>query len=56
MQEGTTIIHDSWTSYNKIGEMKNFKSVSVNHNYNIKDPETGAHTNKIEGSVESIQT
>jgi hypothetical protein len=23
--------------------------MSVNHNYNFKDPETGAHTNKIEG-------
>ena len=29
--------------------MKNFKSVSENHNYNFKDPETGAHNNKIEG-------
>ena len=46
---GTTIIHDSWSSYNKIQNLKGFKSMSVTHNYNFKDPETGAHTNKIEG-------
>jgi hypothetical protein len=49
VEPGTTIIHDSWSSYNKIEEFKKFKSLSVNHKYNFKDPETGAHTNKIEG-------
>jgi hypothetical protein len=34
--------HDSWSSYNKIQNLKGFKSMSVNHNYNFKDPETGA--------------
>ncbi len=51
VEPGTTFIHDSWSSYNKIQELKNFKSRSVNHKYNLKDPETGAHTNKIEGEL-----
>ena len=49
VKSGTTIIHDSWSSYNKIDKVKSFKSMSVNHKFNFKDPETGAHTNKIEG-------
>ncbi|RNA02274.1 ISXO2-like domain-containing [Brachionus plicatilis] len=49
VSEGTTITSDSWSSYNKITEMKNFKHFSVNHKYNFVDPFSGAHTNKIEG-------
>lgn len=53
-ERGTTIIHDSWSSYNKITQCKDFKSMSVNHKINFKDPDTGAHTNKIEGNLDSI--
>ena len=47
--EGTTVINNSWSSYNKIAEMKKFKHFTVNHKYNFVDPISGAHTNKIEG-------
>ena len=50
-ESGTTIIHDSWSSYNKITQCKDFNSMSVNHKLNFKDPDTGAHTNKIEGYI-----
>ena len=48
VEPGTTIIHDKWSSYNKIKDL-GYTSLSVNHSYNFVDPETGAHTNKIEG-------
>lgn len=47
--EGSIIISDSWSSYKKIKELKNFTHLTVNHKYNFIDPESGAHTNKIEG-------
>ena len=54
--EGTTIVHDSWSSYNKIKDfvLKKYKDERVNHEFNFLDPETGAHTNKIEGSCRSM--
>ena len=48
VQPGTTIISDSWSSYNKINEF-DFTSLTVNHECNFEDPDSGAHTNKIEG-------
>jgi hypothetical protein len=47
-QPGTTLISDSWSSYNKINKF-DFTSLTVNHKYNFVDPDSGAHTNKIEG-------
>ena len=47
VESGSTIIHDSLSSYNHIKDL-GFSSLSVNHNFNFVDPESGAHTNKIE--------
>lgn len=46
--EGSTIITDSWKGYKDLGKYK-YKHLKVNHSKNFKDPETGAHTNTIEG-------
>jgi transposase-like protein len=46
VEPGTTIIHDKWSSYNKIKDL-GYSSLSFNHSYNFVDPETGAHTNKF---------
>ena len=48
VEPDSTIMSDSWTSYNKLKHFK-FNHLAVNHYYNFLDPETGAHTNKIEG-------
>ena len=48
VEEGTTIISDSWSSYEKLKDLY-FNHFKVNHKYNFLDPITGAHTNKIEG-------
>lgn len=45
---GTTIITDFWKSYDCISDA--YEHLKVNHSVNFKDPETGAHTNSIEGS------
>ncbi|RNA23174.1 ISXO2-like domain-containing [Brachionus plicatilis] len=49
VEEGTTIISDTWSSYNRIAKLKKFKNLSVNHKYHFVDPINGACTNKIEG-------
>lgn len=46
---GTTIISDFWKSYDCLSK-HGFEHLKVNHSINFKDPETGAHTNSIEGS------
>lgn len=46
---GTTIISDCWKSYDCLKDT-GYIHLQVNHSINFKDPETGAHTNSIEGS------
>jgi transposase-like protein/predicted RNA-binding Zn-ribbon protein involved in translation (DUF1610 family) len=45
----TTIISDCWRAYDVLKE-EDFVHLKVNHKLHFKDPETGAHTNTIEGS------
>ena len=50
---GSHIISDSWSAYKNIKSAMKEQGYShdmVNHSKNYKDPETGAHTNTIEGA------
>ena len=49
IKPGTTIISDCWKSYDCLG-LEGFEHLRVNHSLHFKDPETGAHSNSIEGS------
>ncbi|GFW51584.1 DDE_Tnp_IS1595 domain-containing protein [Trichonephila clavipes] len=59
IKEGTTIISDCWKSYDCLEDEGNLhppgNHLSVNHKMYFKDPETGAHTNSIEGSWSAIK-
>lgn len=46
---GSTIISDCWKAYDCLNDY-GYEHLQVNHSLNYKDPETGAHTNSIEGS------
>ena len=52
--EGTTIYSDCWKAYSRLGE-KGYNHMTVNHTYNFKDPETGVHTNTIEGLWQKVK-
>ena len=45
---GATIISDCWASYNGLKRL-GYVHMKVNHSKFFKDPETGAHTNTVEG-------
>ena len=50
--EGTLFCSDGWRSYNKLADHLDLEDVlhyPVNHSKNYVDPETGAHTQTIEG-------
>ena len=50
--DGTIFCSDGWKAYNKLKEhilLDNCEHFSVNHSKNFVDPETGAHTQTIEG-------
>ncbi|RLU25123.1 hypothetical protein DMN91_003215 [Ooceraea biroi] len=44
---GTTIMSDCWKAYNCL-DTEGFQHLTVNHNYNFVDPDTGTHTQNIE--------
>ena len=51
---GSSVISDCWSAY-KCLEDEGFQHLSVNHSLNFVDPETGAHTNSIEGTWSAIK-
>ena len=45
---GTTVISDCWKAYDHLGAV-GFQHLTVNHSLHFVDPDSGAHTNNIEG-------
>jgi len=46
---GTTVISDCWRAYDCLSD-EGYSHLKVNHSLHFKDPESGAHTNGIEGT------
>ncbi|GFW00089.1 DDE_Tnp_IS1595 domain-containing protein [Trichonephila clavipes] len=51
---GSTIVSDCWKAYKCLSD-EGFKHLEVNHSVCFKDPDTGAHTNSIEGTWSAIK-
>ncbi|GFU02129.1 mitotic-spindle organizing protein 2A [Trichonephila clavipes] len=51
---GSTIVSDCWKAYKCLSD-EGFKHLEVNHSVCFKDPDTGAHTNSIEGAWSAIK-
>ena len=50
--DGTIFCSEGWKAYNKLKEhliLEDCEHFPVNHSENFVDPETGAHTQTIEG-------
>ncbi|CAF1000325.1 unnamed protein product [Brachionus calyciflorus] len=49
VEDDSIICSDSWPSYNKLTQIKNFRHETVNHKYNFVNPNNKEiHTNRIE--------
>ena len=55
MAPGSIVFTDKWGGYNAIEEKLGMTHMSVNHSKNFRDPETGTHTNKIEGTWNGLK-
>ena len=52
---GSIIISDCWPAYNKIEKVLEINHLTVDYSKNFKDPNTGAHTNHIEGTWHGLK-
>lgn len=50
------VLTDSWKAYDKACKELESGHQKVNHSKNFKDPETGIHTNTIEGCNNGLKT
>jgi hypothetical protein len=55
VHRGSIIITDCWKGYDWLDDDENYTHLKVNHSRNFKDPDTGAHTNSIEGTWASLK-
>ncbi|GFV16652.1 mitotic-spindle organizing protein 2A [Trichonephila clavipes] len=51
---GSVIISDCWKAYDCLSH-EGYQHLRVNHSLTFKDPETGAHTNSIQGTWSAIK-
>ncbi|GFS59636.1 mitotic-spindle organizing protein 2A [Trichonephila clavipes] len=52
---GSVLISDCWKTYDCLSSHDGYQHLQVNHSLTFKDPETGAHTNPIEGTWSAIK-
>lgn len=54
VKDGTTIYSDCWKAYDCLDD-EGFVHYSVNHSLHFKDPDTGVHTNTVEGMWNQVR-
>jgi transposase-like protein len=54
VRPGSIIISDCWRAYVGL-DNAGYQHLTVNHTYHFRDPNTGAHTNSIEGTWSAIK-
>jgi transposase-like protein len=52
---GSIISTDLWRGYSSLGNMNNYRHLTVNHSQHFTDPETNVNTNTIEGTWSAIK-
>ena len=52
---GSVVYTDLWRGYSQLSQVLNLDHQTVNHTLHFKDPETGVHTNTIEGTWNGIK-